>query len=99
MDVDEDLFQYSVARVPVPGTRKRRAEILSNVAPKVAKRKKKRGSGIRVTMRERLRAQRKALRLRHWAAIKVYKTAYKKLTAGIKQLTARKAGSNYMQDV
>ena len=77
------------------------------VAPKVSKRRKaakpgggrsarngkgkKRGSGIRVTMRERLRAQRKALRLRHWKALREYKKQYKRLSQGIAQLTGRKA--------
>lgn len=96
MDNDPDIFEI----LTVPGSRKRRKVAKFDVEPVVAaKRKKKRGMGIRVAMRERLRAKRKALRLSHWAARRKYKALYKKLTQGIRQLTARKPGSNSMKDV
>jgi len=86
--VDEPMFEKLVE----PKVSKRRKAAKQGGGGRPARNKgKKRGSGIRVTMRERLRAQRKALRLRHWKALREYKKQYKRLTQGIAQLTGRKA--------
>lgn len=96
--VDEPLYEV----LAVPGSRKRR-RVAANVAPVVAGKRrakgKKRGHGIRVAIRNKLKLQRRKLRLSHNAAKKAYRIRYRKLTQGIRQLTSRKAGASGMRDV
>jgi len=76
-------------------------ERLVNVAPSVAKKRRvgKRGSSVRVTIRNQLKARRKQLRRNFYAMKKQYLIKKRKIDRDINSLICKRAGLYKKEDI